>query len=518
MQRVWGHTRWRIEVHKEIQHVIICNKLIILAKPNKKNVNTNFIINMKKIYLLLLSFCFISIAKATTDTPDLYCVSVQPNGNIRLTWVPVTQTVGFNYYLVYEGFGSIVGTLNNITDSTYLDTQSNGNISAHIYQIVAVYNAFTWNYSNQMFSMHLTTTNSSPNSNPGVATINWTTIASQAGAGFYTVYSNYNASGTLALFHPGVFYTTLTDTQQITNCNIPIQYQVRVNYAPSCVSQSNIVTDTFTMRGNLVSNPDLRCVSVAPNGSVQLTWLPPSGSSTDFNAYTIWRDGTLIDSAANFSLTSYTDVNVNANNQSYSYHIQSQSGCAGNLTTNTGITTLSSMFLVNSSPATNTCQLNWTPLPLMPSSPFYRVNRNIAGNNIIISNTITQQYIDINPPGPSTPTYQITAPDNSGCISNSNVSNGCTISGINNLNPNGCTVRHTINNSNNSFDFESLCINDQQIIFELYNSIGQQTNTVIVSKNASGSYALQKTKLHKGLNLFVIRTKEHLYSGKIMAL
>jgi hypothetical protein len=471
---------------------------------------------MKLFYLLLLLLCMVSSAKALTNTPELRCVSVETNGNIRLTWKPVTQTLGFSYYQVVESLGNIVGTLPNISDSTFLDTQSNGNASSHVYQIAAVYNLLTWNYSNQMFSIYLTTSNSSPSTNPGLATLNWNN--SQSSWGNYEVYSNYNASGTLAPLHPGTFYVSLTDTQRIYDCNIVLQHQISVPDPVGCVSYSNIAYNTFSKYGNVVSNPDFRCISVLPSGNIQLTWQAPIGSGTDFNAYGIWRDGVLVDSVSNFTSNTYIDMQVNGNLQAHSYFIRSESGCSGHEHTTTGMNTLSSIFLLNSSPSSSSCQANWTAMPLLSSAPFYHVNRTISGNTLNITNTTGLQYVDVNPPSPSSPEYQISVPDNSGCISYSNISNGCTITGVNDFIDEGCSLKYSFNLLTNSFDLELPCANDSQLTIGIYNAIGQQVKIVVLNKSDKGHYKLERSNLCEGLNLFVIRTEKHSYFVKMMAL
>jgi hypothetical protein len=60
---------------------------------------------------------------------------------------------------------------------------------------------------------------------------------------------------------------------------------------------------------------------VQPNGQIQLSFIPPAGSSTNFNEFEIWRDNgvgfTKLDSVSSFAANTYLDITANGNNQSY---------------------------------------------------------------------------------------------------------------------------------------------------------------------------------------------------------
>ena len=92
----------------------------------------------------------------------------------------------------------------------------------------------------------------------------------------------------------------LTYTDDITTCNVPFEYRIELDDNAPCTSISSADNDIFTYIGNVIPNPNIRCVSVLPNGNIQLTWENPSPASfADFNEYEIWRNGgagfTLID-------------------------------------------------------------------------------------------------------------------------------------------------------------------------------------------------------------------------------
>ncbi|MBK9636461.1 MAG: T9SS type A sorting domain-containing protein [Bacteroidetes bacterium] len=228
----------------------------------------------------------------------------------------------------------------------------------------------------------------------------------------------------------GNFWPNLTATETITDCQHTIHHQIVVTDATGCVSNSNITTGVFSQLGNVVSNPDLRCVSVLPNGNVQITWLTPSGSATDFNNYKIKRNNVIIDSVGTFPQTSFIDAGINANNFKYDYEVVSNSGCSGKNAGSNSTNTLSSIHLVTSTPTASSCQVDWNAMPLLSGAGFYEVNRDIGSGFVLINNTLNLTYLDANIPGPATALYKISVNDISGCISRSNVSNPITITSL----------------------------------------------------------------------------------------
>ncbi len=357
---------------------------------------------------------------------SLRCANVFPNGNVQIKWVNPTPNSGLIFRAIYRD-GVNIATINVDTVTTYLDTQANGNQQSHTYDVISSYLPIQVFQSNYISSIFLTTVNNISNANPGQATLSWNMLPLQSSSGNYTAFSDYQ-TGSMAQL--GNFWPNFTATETITDCQHTIHHQIVVNDATGCVSNSNLTTGIFSQLGNVVANPDLRCVSVLPNGNVQLTWLTPSGSSTDFNNYKIKRNNVIIDSVVVFPQTSFVDAGINANNFKYDYTVVSNSGCSGDKVGSNSTNTMSSIHLVTSTPSSSSCQVDWNGMPLLPTAGFYEVKRDLGSGYILINNTLNLTYLDANIPGPSTAFYKITVNDMSGCISSSNISNPVIITSL----------------------------------------------------------------------------------------
>lgn len=383
---------------------------------------------MKSTYFSLFFLLLVSVGTLQAQGPvAMRCANILPNGNIQITWVNPTPNVGLIFRAIYKD-GVNIATINIDTVTTFLDTQGDGNQQSHIFDIISSYLPIQVFQSNYISTIFLTSVNNISNANPGQATLTWNALPLQSSSGNYTAYSDYQTGNMAQL---GNFWPNLNATETITDCQHTIHHQIVVSDASGCVSNSNITTGVFSQLGNVVANPDLRCVSVLPNGNVQLSWLTPSGSSTDFNNYKIKRNNVIIDSVGVFPQTSFVDAGINANNFKYDYTVVSNSGCSGSNAGSNSTNTLSSIHLVTSTPSSSSVQVDWNTMPLLPSAGFYEVNRDLGSGYVLINNTLNLTYLDAGIPGPATATYRISVNDMSGCTSRSNISNPILITSLN---------------------------------------------------------------------------------------
>ena len=269
------------------------------------------------------------------------CLSVAPNGNVTITWVAPGLPPYFDKYEIYHatnlaGPYTLLTTIPLAGTLSYTDPGTGANSAPQYYymRMTGGCDAATVDTSVASITLatiYLTTTNPSPNTDPGIGTLNWTAqpLLPSTTGGIYITNSNYNAGGAWSSFGTGT--AALTFNQDIRDCNIPLQHQITVVDNSGCVSQSNIAANNFTYLGNVVDNPDLRCLSVQANGNVRLDWITPATINTNFNEFEVWRDNgtgaTLIDSVDVFAQTNYTDLTANANVGPISYYLISQSGC-----------------------------------------------------------------------------------------------------------------------------------------------------------------------------------------------
>jgi gliding motility-associated-like protein len=364
--------------------------------------------------------------------PILHCVNVLANGNIELTWEVPGNNVDFNEYEIWRsntGPGGpylLIDSVSNPAQFNYTDITANGNTQAYSYYLVTQSGCSGQEdpgfNGNILSSIFLTTVPS-----PGLATLNWTNLSQPlpptSSPGEYLIDHTYNPGGAWVFLGDTVQNSY---TQTISDCDTTIQHIVYVNDA-ICVSRSNVATNVYTYQGNIVAQPDLRCVSVLPGGGIQLTWLTPGGSNQHFNEFEIWRDDgsgfTLLDSVSSFSQVNYTDNTANGNAQSYGYYMLSQAGCSGQLNSVTNSQTVNSIYLTTSS-IPGQADLSWTALPLTASSSpqEYLVNSNYmaVGPGTFLGDTTALQYSQPIVDCDTTITYFIAVNDNSGCVSESN--------------------------------------------------------------------------------------------------
>ena len=186
----------------------------------------------------------------------------------------------------------------------------------------------------------------------------------------------------------------------------------------------------------IIPAPELHCISVDTNGYVNLTWIQAKDSINSFYAYYLYRSATIngpynvIDSIFNINTSTFTDNNINANNQAYSYFIITKSAC-NNAYSSSPSDTLSSMRLtVNPNARTHTALISWN------SMHFPHLNSSNAGYDLYreypkgkwkfisspsSSNPSPNSYIDSISACYANINYRVQLTDGSGCISVSSV-------------------------------------------------------------------------------------------------
>lgn len=367
------------------------------------------------------------------DNPILRCVDVQANGTIVLNWElpPTASFANFNEYEIWRNNAAgfvLIDSIANSAQNTYTDVSANGNAQSYSYYLVTQSGCTgqqtNGSNGNTLSSIYLTTTGVL-----GQANLNWTALSTPLPAttagGQYNVYNTYNPAGSMAIIGDTV---QLLYNHPIFDCDTTLSHQIRVDDNFGCSSRSNITTGVFTWLGNVVNSPDLRCVSVLPNGQIQLTWIAPTGSSNEFNEYEIWRNSgtgfTLHDSVGVFGQTSWTDVTANGNSQSFGYYIRSQSGCSGQVNSPLNSSTVNSIY-VTTTGVLGQATINWNAHPLLPTSVVtgYDVWSSYPNGNslsVIASTTLLSANETINDCD-TTLLHRVSLTDFSGCISNSNI-------------------------------------------------------------------------------------------------
>jgi hypothetical protein len=173
------------------------------------------------------------------------------------------------------------------------------------------------------------------------------------------------------------------------------------------------------------------------------------------------------------------------------------------------------MKITTATPTTTSCQLIWNAMPLLPTSGFYEVNRDINGIPILLFNTLGTNYIDASIPAPSTAYYYITVDDASGCVSQSARSTSIVVTGIESLTNKLCKVETNYRYSSNQITFSSPCINKEKIQCSIYNEIGQMIFEDNLVRDQEGIYSIEKPSYSKGVLIIQLKEQEAIYSGKI---
>ncbi|MBK8847638.1 MAG: gliding motility-associated C-terminal domain-containing protein [Bacteroidetes bacterium] len=211
-------------------------------------------------------------------------------------------------------------------------------------------------------------------------------------------------------------------------CKDTVKYYVTIGDAIGCQSNSTVASDLF-IDNTVPLAPELKCVAVASNGDVTITWVPPIDTGLLYDSYHIYHSNsvagpfTQIGTIFNYSQTSFTHVGVNANINTPYYYVQTLTGCGVQFSDPSD--TLRSIKLNVNNTGTGVAYLQWnavhTPL-LSTSSSYYRIYREYPVNSwTIIDSTTALDYLDTINLCNAFINYRIEIEDFSGCISVSNV-------------------------------------------------------------------------------------------------
>lgn len=257
------------------------------------------------------------LATKTVPSPQPRCVAVQPNGDVVLTWSPVSNTAGtFNSYQIFSskspaGPFTILDSIFTIGQTTYTDVGANANASPVYYLIKTRSGCGGKIFSDELdtiASMKLSVVNPAD----GTARLSWNKIANPlfpSSTGIYKVYMEYPA-GTWIL-KGQTANTTFIDS--VTVCNAAINYKVEMQDTTGCTSISSIAGGTFKNTIPPIT-PLLDTISVDDNNKIIIGW--SKSPSSDVKAYVIYKKqggsnyliDTVMDATYYYSLQSTPDM------------------------------------------------------------------------------------------------------------------------------------------------------------------------------------------------------------------
>ena len=258
--------------------------------------------------------------------------------------------------------------------------------------------------------------------------------------------------------------------------------------------------------------PDLRCISVLENGSIELNWQYAPGAPATNEPYYVYRKSpdlssfVLIDSVF-FPSTSYIDNNasINGNTSSYEYFLATDQSC-GISTGQQQSDTLKSILLTtltNSSKTISNLSWNKNHDPLISTSDsIYKilVQRDNLTSQVILDSTYKLSSVYnakfVLPICNYDPIFQVKVDDNSGCSSKSSFS---SVNLKDTISPNPPQITNvSVNNDNKSvISWQNVVGADMYVVYFTDNDGSQITldtvNTTSYTYNLSNAENIFET-------------------------
>ena len=273
------------------------------------------------------------VAPPLLESPEVHCVDVQDNGDILLSWTPVSDPDGyFNSYHVFSatspaGPFTAIDSIFNINTGSYLHAGAGGNDQSVYYYVStrsgcggAIFSPAT----DTLQSIYLSVSDAGS----GAIDLNWNALAQQLPAGTnlpYNIDRSYAPDPFIA------FATSVSTIYQdnMEGCLQEIFYEVSINHSSGCVSSSNIDGGPFS-NDEAPESPVIDSVSVQLNGNeVYLGWQPSPSEDTD--AYIVYSlsNGvfTAIDTVYGINTTFYTFSGLNPESASLSFAVSALDIC-----------------------------------------------------------------------------------------------------------------------------------------------------------------------------------------------
>ncbi len=273
---------------------------------------------------------------ATPQVAELTCLSVQPNGNIEITWTEVTNFgASFDSYEIFASTNTAgpftsIQSVPDVTTTSYTTTGYDGNTGT-VYFYVETNSAIETNSQSVTLNSIFLTLN---NAGDGIANLSWNKMHTPDvySPTTYSIYREYPTGTWISIG------STTYGNENFTHinseiCNNPeiVNYRVDVENPALCASQSNIKGDLFA--NDIVPiNAEFTNVTVehsSGSGDVLISWNP--SPSLDVIGYIIYYNhpqtgwGELV-TVFGINTTSYTHIG-GGNDASAEYSISAMDFC-----------------------------------------------------------------------------------------------------------------------------------------------------------------------------------------------
>ena len=348
-------------------------------------------------YHLLLIFFFVSVRLyAQLNPPDLRCLEVLPNGDVKLTWLPPANPGSqFSSYEIYSsttlnGTYTPIGTgLTSITTKTFTHVGAKANLNSLYYFVLAKYNGGINSSSPSVIlrSIRLNILSFIGAQNLTLSYNHLHEPKLNSSSGNYSINKEYPIN-TWSVFAqtPLVEYP---DTLSI--CATSINYQISLPDNSGCVSKSNLVGGLYgdTKQPN---EPFIDSVSVLEDGRTIVAWRIPFDKDIIkyyVNHYNATDNIVLFDSIAGRQNTSYIYTLTTANTKTVGVFIGAKDPCGPPGTF--GNYAMTSIFLKTTY---NRCaystELTWNDYKKMPEGLYqYKIYCSVNNGNYKVVGTTT---------------------------------------------------------------------------------------------------------------------------------
>lgn len=298
-------------------------------------------------YIVLIIALISSRLFSQVDAPELRCLEVLNNGNVKLTWVPPSDPINqFHSYEIYSSvlkngpFTPISAGLTNITTNTFVHTATVSLVQSNYYFMVTKYGSNgtgTSPHSDTLRTIFLNPTAGNVALNINFSHLRVPKLPSSAS--LYDINKEYP----LGIWDILAATSNTTYPDTINICTVKINYQISLQDASGCQSTSNLIIGEYTDT-KAPEEPYVDSISVLPNGQTILAWQVPVDKDIEkYNIqYAVGGTNQLIDQVNGRTTTSYIYTTTTANSNMIGVFVQAEDSCGSTSTVNYQIR---SMFL-----------------------------------------------------------------------------------------------------------------------------------------------------------------------------
>ena len=262
-------------------------------------------------------------------SPDIRCISVQENGDVKISWQHIASAPQSTVYSLYHstnknGPFSFVDSI-YFPDSTYIHSTVDGNQESHFYYLTSLSSCADESAPSdtlQSILLDVVAINSDTE-----ADMNWNFLRQP------NLSTSSNTFDIYALDGNQIWQNTANTVNNsyvfpAQTCNSLQQLYISLSDASGCVSNSSI--NGAVLKDTISPNkPVINDVSVNSNGKSVISW---SSTSTDVDVYAIYLLDEFgawitIDSVYGFNNTSYVFNSSNAINNFETFSVRSLDSC-----------------------------------------------------------------------------------------------------------------------------------------------------------------------------------------------